>query len=257
MADSAWRVIGASVPGTAHQGTHLPCQDAHACRLSAEGDLLIAIADGAGSAACAHEGAALAVAHALNALAAHLEQPPELPAADAWPALLQTVFAATRQALIDHAAAAQAEVRDFATTLTCVVATDNLLVVGQIGDGVVIAVTERDDLFTAAHPQRGEYANETTFLTCEAALETLLVQVHPVAVPALAVMTDGLIRLAMQLPAYQPAPRFFQPLLAFIAEAGDAAQAEQDLAAFLASERVARRTDDDKTLVLARRQGSQ
>lgn len=249
-------MIGASVQGTSHQQTQLPCQDAYACRLSPLGDLLIAVADGAGSAARADEGASIAVVSALDALEAYVVQNPLPDDTAGWQALLHTIFQTVCQALADYAAATVADLHNFATTLTCVVASTRMLVVGQIGDGVVIASTNRENLFTAAHPQRGEYANETMFITSEIALDTIVVQVYPVAVQALAVMTDGLIRLAMQLPAYQPAPRFFQPLLAFIAEVEDLAQAEHALTAFLASERVTSRTDDDKTLVLAYRQES-
>jgi hypothetical protein len=54
----------------------------------------------------------------------------------------------------------------------------------------------------------------------------------------------------VRLPAYEPHAPFFRPLFAFAMESTDSAAAEP-LAAFLASERVTRRTDDDKTLVLA------
>jgi len=70
-------------------------------------------------------------------------------------------------------------------------------------------------------------------------------------VRALAVMSDGLTRLALKLPANEPHPPFFQPLFAFASAADGQAQAEEQLAAFLASERVCARTDDDKSLVIA------
>jgi hypothetical protein len=63
-------------------------------------------------------------------------------------------------------------------------------------------------------------------------------------------MTDGLIRLALNLTRNEPHFSFFTPLLAFTAQAEDLVTAEEQLAAFLASERVCARTDDDKTLVL-------
>jgi hypothetical protein len=70
-------------------------------------------------------------------------------------------------------------------------------------------------------------------------------------VRALALTTDGLLRLALKLPAYEPHPQFFQPLLTFAREAADETLAQTELADFLASERVCTRTDDDKTLLLA------
>src|SRR5690606_20966415 len=106
-------------------------------------------------------------------------------------------------------------------------------------------------LFTAARPQRGEYANEALFLTMANALDLLEVTVYPHPIRGLAVTTDGLLRLALSLPEYEPYPPFFRPLLAFVAGADDPRRSEADLANFLASERVCARTDDDKTLVLA------
>jgi hypothetical protein len=82
------------------------------------------------------------------------------------------------------------------------------------------------------------------------ALQRLEVQVYPPA-QALAMISDGLIRLAMNLPENVPHSPFFQPLLAFAAAAKNEVEAQEQLAAFLASERVCARTDDDKTLVLA------
>jgi hypothetical protein len=106
-------------------------------------------------------------------------------------------------------------------------------------------------LFLVNLPQRGEYANETYFLTQEDALEHVQVSVHEKAVNSLAVMSDGLTRLALRLPAHEPHPPFFQPLFAFTARAQDEQKAAGHLLEFLASDRVCDRTDDDKSLVLA------
>jgi hypothetical protein len=70
----------------------------------------------------------------------------------------------------------------------------------------------------------------------------------------LAVMSDGLIRLALKMPAQEPHEPFFAPLFRFVEMITDPAEAEAQLAAFLSSERVNARTDDDKSLVLAARQ---
>jgi len=99
--------------------------------------------------------------------------------------------------------------------------------------------------------QRGEYANETHFLIQADALDQLVIDVYDTRVSALAVMSDGLIRLALRMPSQEPHAPFFQPLLNFVESTTDAAGAARQLSAFLASERVNARTDDDKSLVLA------
>jgi serine/threonine protein phosphatase PrpC len=62
--NGAWVWAGARAIGTAHLAEGLPCQDAFVCRVeqgAAHSPILIAaLADGAGSAACAEVGAQLA-----------------------------------------------------------------------------------------------------------------------------------------------------------------------------------------------------
>jgi len=239
---SSWRIIGASVQGTSHQGRNVPCQDAHGYRVLPDGAALIAVADGAGSAGRSDEGAQCAVAAALD-----VGQDAVL----SYEALLTEAFRRARQAVMQLATAENLSLRAFAATLTCAVASAGELAVGQIGDGLVVARGVDGNLFAAAQPQRGEYANETFFLTMDDALRQVQIQAYPQGVEALAVMTDGLMRLAMNLAVNEPHLPFFNPLLAFAARMEDEAEAREQLAVFLASERVCARTDDDKTLVLA------
>jgi hypothetical protein len=250
MISPTWRVVGASVQGTSHQAKDVPCQDAHTYDILPTGEVLIAVADGAGSAARSHEGAHLAVTQAVAAARDHLSQHPPADTAE-WQHLMQQVFQHARQMLLDHAAAEEESGRSFATTLMCAVLSHTTLVVGQLGDGVVVGEQEDGTLVTIIQPQRGEYANETSFLTQVDALERVEIAVHTEPVQSLAVTTDGLLRLAVQLPDHTPSPRFFQPLLEFVVEAADDEHARHELAAFLDSDRVGKRTDDDKTLVLA------
>jgi hypothetical protein len=104
-------------------------------------------------------------------------------------------------------------------------------------------------MFTATRAQKGEFANETHFLTQRDAHQQLSVQACRCAVVSLAVMSDGLLRLALKLPSGEPHVPFFQPLFGFAA--AQVQDRDAQLAAFLASERVCARSDDDKTLVLA------
>jgi hypothetical protein len=164
---------------------------------------------------------------------------------------MQAAFGQARGAVEQLAVAQQTPLHAFAATLTCAVATDDRLIVGQIGDCVAVAVDAAETLFVAVLPQTGEYASETYFLTLPDALDYVSVEVVSRRIKSLAVFSDGLTRLAVKLPGYEPAARFFDPLWAFASEAESEAQAQADMAAFLASDRVCARSDDDKTLVLA------
>jgi hypothetical protein len=244
-----WRVFGASVMGSAHHRASLPCQDAYACYALPDGAVLVA-ADGAGSAERADEGAQLAVAAAASALVAGLRQ--GWPYDDAgWADLFTAAFAEARAEVLAEAQAAGHSPRAYASTLLCAAVGADLVAVAQLGDGVAAAALPDGDWFLAASPQKGEYANETYFLTQLDALERFTVTVYAEPVQALAVMTDGLLRLVLDLERNVPHLPFFQPLLAFGRDARDEAAACADLAAFLASDRVSARTDDDRTLVLA------
>ncbi|MGH2545200.1 MAG: PP2C family serine/threonine-protein phosphatase [Ardenticatenaceae bacterium] len=245
-----WRVVGASVRGAAHVRGDVPCQDAHRYRVLGDGTLVVAVADGAGSAARADEGAFLAARYMVERLGEELDEVrPE--SAGQWAELVRLTMAEARCALVAHAQREEASLSTFATTLTCVVADEQWLIVGQIGDGVVVAQREDGTLVAAVQPQRGEHANETRFLTSADALEQVEVHVNPAGARALAVMTDGMLNLALRRPDYSPHAPFFEPLLQFCAQATDGTEAEEQLVAFLSSERVCGRTDDDKTLVLA------
>jgi serine/threonine protein phosphatase PrpC len=249
LAISRWRVVGAAASGTLHERLGMPCQDALAFQ-AGEHSLRVALSDGAGTANRSQSGAQTAVQAALNALAAALAD--GLPAdQDGWQEMLGTAFAAARSALESLAEIEAQPLRAYAATLSLVVATADRLAVAQLGDGAVVAGESPDRLFLVNRAQRGEYANETYFLTQEDALELVQVSVYDKAVNLLAMMSDGLTRLAIKLPTDEPYLPFFQPLFAFVAQTDKEEQASRHLMDFLNSERVCARTDDDKSLVLA------
>jgi hypothetical protein len=251
-----WRVIAASVKGSSHQEKMLPCQDVYAFRVLPGGELLAAVSDGAGSAGRSQDGAHRSVEAALAGLEALCQG--VLPGDEAgWQAAIRSLFDEIQQELIALADAAGAPLNDFSATLTCALVTAEWLVVGQIGDGIAVAESATSangmeyPLFLIARPQRGEYANETFFLTQPDAARSVIVYATRRPVRTLALATDGLLRLAIRLPGYEPHSGFFKPLFAFAREATNETLAQAELAAFLASERVCMRTDDDKTLLLA------
>ena len=247
---AGWRVLGASVAGTSHDKSGLPCQDAHGYRVLPGGIVLLAAADGAGSAARSAQGAAQAVETALDSLAeAVAGQCPG--SAAGWEPLFAGAYARARDDVEALAAGTGQPARAFATTLLCAVVTEHGLAVAQLGDGVAVAALDGGAWVLAAEPQRGEYANETYFLTQPEALPKLAVSHYAEDTQAVVVMTDGLLRLVLDLPRGAPHVPFFSPLLSFAEGVSDDADGHAQLAAFLSSERVNARTDDDKTLVLA------
>ena len=231
-----WRVLGASVEGSGHIARGAGCDDAHRVLVFPDGGIAIAVADGAGSAPHAELGAQLAVDAALTCLEGGGN-----PAA---------ALVAARLALEAAASASDPpfELGALATTLLVVCARDRRVATAQIGDGAVV-VRDATGLSLLAADAKGEYLNETTFVTSRGwADDARVADRCDTGVTAIAVLSDGVQLLAFDLAAGRAHEPFFAPLFAF-AESTDADDAE--LARFLASERVCARTDDDKTLVLA------
>ena len=243
------QTVGASVIGSSHTRTGKPCQDAHAIQAFNDEVLLLAVADGLGSAEHSEIGSRLAADTVLSVLAASL--PADDLSAEACLPMLETAFAAARSALEERAALEELELRDLGTTLICAVLAPQWVACAQIGDGAIVALQEDDSLLLLSSPQRGEYANETVPLTTQHALEKVRYNTQPVAVKALAAISDGLQNLALQGTEYVPFAQFFTPFFNLVGQSTDAQIAQTKIEDFLSSERVLGRTDDDKTLVLA------
>jgi hypothetical protein len=247
----AWQVVAASTVGSRHAAAERPCDDANAHWQDAGGLVLLA-ADGAGSAPRAADGARSAVA-AAQAEAIGLLGAVSSDDHDATRAGLTRLLVAAREALVARAAEDHAAPGDLATTLTVVLLASETVAVAQVGDGAVVLRRAAGQFELLVGPEHGEYVNETTFLTSDAYLDSAQIVVADArGVSGVAAMTDGLHVVALDLAARAPHPPFFEPLFGFAA--GDGAP-DQDLAAFLGSELVCARTDDDKTLVLAVRRG--
>ena len=124
--------------------------------------------------------------------------------------------------------------------------------VAQTGDGIVVMRTGDGRLRPASTPQQGVYANETQFVTGPGGAEPGFLEIWEYGA-AIAVLTDGLLPLAVDYADHTPHAPFFDPMLAEVAATTDIRRTAEHLAEFLASDRVSSRTDDDKTLVLAAR----
>lgn len=240
-----WHAIAVSVAGSGHRAHGLPCQDASDVAVLPDGTLVAAVADGAGSAPRSGEGARLAVGTAVHALWDALDRPVPRDV----PTALADAFREARDVVAEVAAAAGHPARDYATTLLVAVATGDALHVAQTGDGMIVARDAEGRIHAATTPQNGEYANETFFVTMPGSDGPRYQATLPPAA-GLALTTDGLLPIAVDLATMTPHAPFFAPLLAYAAADPDGA-ARGDLADFLAADRVAGRVDDDLTLVLA------
>lgn len=244
-----WKIAGASTQGTSHLKLSTPCQDSHAYAQFPDGTLVIAVADGAGSAKHSELGSAEAV----KAVIAFAQSAVFPQLGVGWMRFLLNAFEQARLALETLAPEENVDLRDLACTLWVVVVTDELVAVARLGDGFAVAQLEDGSFFSLMRQQKGEYANETVFLTVPDAIDRVEIMVYHASVKSVAVSTDGLVRLAMQMKDWTPFDKFFQPLVQSVAEAENEEAGCAWVNELLNSERVNARADDDKTLVTALR----
>lgn len=248
----SWRWLNASVAGTSHLRGNLPCQDDCLVDVvsSEGGEVLIAIAsDGAGSAACAEEGSALACEALCVAMTdwTRTNKTPDT----LTPQVAEEWVRCIRAAIETHAKEKNLAPRDFACTVVAAVVSEQSAAFLQIGDGaIVVSIAGAPEV--VFWPDSGEYANMTFFVTDDDWPKHLHFEMRAAPVHELALMTDGLQRLALHYGTRTPHAAFFAPMFAALpAESGYAAGLEIALVDFLNSGIVNERTDDDKSLVIA------
>lgn len=254
-----WRAVTRWATGTRHQQQGMPCQDYGGDRIL--NDILVgAVADGAGSAAHAEVGARVAVHAVLDFLTAsedwllkHQKSWDSLPQ-DSIEALAQKFFGRTVEkvnaTLQQQAHQGGYPVSELACTLLAVLATPHWIAAMQIGDGFIVVRLHEQEYKLLFHPDKGEYANQTTFVTSSDALQAMQTRVVVGQPQFICAATDGLEKVAIRRVDAMPFPPFFNPLEEYLWETSTPHHDDEYLVSFLESDRLNQRTDDDKTLLL-------
>lgn len=229
-----------------------PCQDSCIAQVKiapAKPPLLtIFVADGAGSASYGEMGAQLAI-EAATAFVNQFDNQIEFALNDPWAV---ECIQAIREKIYAVAAQQGVKARDYACTFLGVVATPSAILLMQIGDGAIV-VDIGNGLEVPITPMTWEYANITNFVTDENAIDMLAVKVFPARLDKVAVFSDGMQRLALNMATNTAHVPFFTPFFAVLATAtvAEEPQLQVELARFLQTTAVNERTDDDKTLAFA------
>ncbi len=121
----------------------------------------------------------------------------------------------------------------------------------QIGDGFIVVRPNPGNYQLLFKPDKGEFANQTTFVTADHAAEDMQVVVLEASPVFICAATDGLERVAIRFSDWAPYAPFFQPFEDYLTETPDPEQNPDYLEQFLTSERLNARTTDDKTMLLA------
>lgn len=250
-----WKSIARSSMGTTHKQQQKPCQDYGCCTIC-HNVILGAVADGAGSATFSDIGAKLAVETALNELlqlreyTLYLHCPPK-PVPDEQ---ARIIFANTLMevvaALEKEALSGSYSIDDLACTLLVFIATPNWISAMQIGDGFIVVHPEEEEYQLLFPPDKGEFINETTFVTSVNALNDMQVCVKPGKQRFICASTDGLERVAIQMNNWTPFSPFFKPLEEYLCETTNPEKEDEYFRNFLESDRLNAHTNDGKTLLL-------
>ncbi len=283
-----WKAIARSATGTSHTKQQMPCQD-HGDYKIINDAIVGVVADGAGSAKYSDIGAKLAVDTVLKMFTAQdiatitelygshsvketertnsawkhwnllgkseknshaavtlAQSPTELKANQFFSEIVKEVVSA----LSTQAKSNNYSIDDLACTLLVVVATPEGIAAMQIGDGFITVRYPEQDPQLLFPPDKGEYINETTFVTSSNALKDMKVVVQPGQPEFVCASTDGLERLAIRMSDWTPFTPFFQPLEQYLRETNNLEKSDEYLLSFLNSDRLNARTDDDKTLFL-------
>jgi hypothetical protein len=246
-ASAGWHGVGASIVGTSHVTADIVCQDAHFWRVQTGDVLVAAVADGAGSALLAEVGAEIAAKSAVEAFCAKGKTSGDEKGIRA---SLSDALKEAQKAVRNEASARQVDVQQLSTTLILVVATSEMVAAAQIGDGIAVVRDQEGNTVGVTSPESGEHVNETTFLTSGRNLKHAQLAVWRGAPTHVAIMSDGLQRLALRMPSGVPHAPFFAPLFNFVSNIPEATLAKQQLEQFMSSPRITDNTTDDLTLVL-------
>jgi hypothetical protein len=210
--------------------------------------LVACVADGAGSAKYSDLGSAIICNTIVESASTFLNAGGSLDELQREDVLRWCEEARTR--IQQEAGVRNCEVRELASTLCAAIVAPERSCFFQIGDGAMIL--RRNGVYGVVFwPQTGEYANSTNFLTShqyDSQLEFISIETR---CSDIALMTDGLERLALRFDTQTPHVPFFDPFFRAIRAAKEFTSLNDALQTFLASEPVRERSDDDKTLILA------
>jgi hypothetical protein len=256
MTSQQWCWIGACSTGSSHIKAGTGCQDSACCVEIAIGDnnvLLAVVSDGAGTAQFSSVGSRLVVEgfarRALSDLRAGLnfEEISSERIRDWIDDIRERIFVSAKRREVSP--------RQLAATLVGAIVFAEGAIISHIGDGACVLRRKGASCWQVpSWPAHGEYASSTYFITDdpEPNLDFSIVEGE---ISEVAVFSDGIERLALDFSSKTASARFFDPMFAPLMPLGPGRNRalSGSLRKYLDSSLVTQRTDDDKSLVLARR----
>lgn len=256
MKPRRWTWAAARSVGTSHLKAGKPCEDFGAC-LEVTGPhdtVLIAVAsDGAGSAIHSSVGSWITTRVFVEAATRYVKEGGDLEGFSS--DLAREWLEDIRDRIGAASSRIDATPREFAATLVgCLIGTKCSIFL-HVGDGAFVFRSEGGlDWTVPTWPAQGQYAATTFFVTDEPEAQLQFARISE-SIEEVAIFSDGMERLVLQFSTKTAFSPFFDKIFAPLQHsvAGRNRKLSRDLRDFLDSPCVCERTDDDKTLVLAKR----
>jgi hypothetical protein len=241
------RLYGASVVGTSHLSTETPCHDNHAYKILPNGLGFIAcVSDGMGSASHAELGSLTASTFIVEFLEKYLDVKMS---DEEIITLIKEGFIETNDQLHDVANQNEVNIKDLNATLLVFVSFHDRQFYGQVGDCAAIGKIG-DSYEVIAKQQRGEYANATFSICNLESIENGIYEKCDKFYPMVSLMSDGIESISISAKDKAVSHLFYDPFFkVFSHENYNQEEVQKSLERFLASERINKKTDDDKTLL--------
>lgn len=249
-----WYSSVSAAIGVSHIKQGKPCQDFGGV-VSVGGCIAGVISDGAGSAKYSHIGSRATVERALDISEKwiHQKYSDRLDEKHVTVALHKFSEELVNQLvanLHDEARKQDLRLRDLSCTLVFFLSTPRCLLGIQIGDGFLVTGDDNTNEYRLLFsPDKGDYANETVFLTTEGISSQAQVLIETAPVTFIAASTDGLERVAIDFRTSSPSARFFDIIRKNIV-ALKPLDYRNYLDQFLNSPQTNSKVDDDKSILV-------
>lgn len=250
-----WKAIGCSASGTSHIAVDKPCEDAVQYKVLQDHDgdevLICCVSDGAGSARFAGWASEFSTDTIVKGLALVAASGEQITEADIY-VLAEDVY----DGLTSEAFNKEIDLTEFSCTLLGCFITKDRAAFFQVGDGAIVR-NDGSGFYTPVWwPHNGEYQNTTSFIVDDRTFSNLHVLILEEEVGEVAVFSDGLQMLALNMESCTAHQPFFSDLFRYLRMADDDGKISvlnRKLGEYLNSTQINDRTDDDKTLFLATR----
>lgn len=268
-----WTFGFASVLGKSHLNHGIPCQDSCFCKLiESEKDWGIAIvSDGAGSSKFSDISSNHVVIEGFQKFSAAILESSwyktnELPTKEEWDEMTKKVISNIREELFNLSEKEEHKIGDFHATIIVIVFTPIGILSSHIGDGRAGYCDENGCWHNIFQPHKGEYANETLFITSGSEnwhknIDNAIIEKK---ISAFFLLTDGCENGCYELTVKdeegnfdiinQPFPPFFNPIVKilneFFIENSEQDKINEEWKNFLSDGSPFANEPDDKTLVI-------